>query len=369
MGPGEVRTPLSMLLIVAADVGLHQFFGRPGWSLPSNVAGMVGLFAGLVGLDRIAPSYAERVVRVLEPGSAEFSRWLPVVLVPSLVQWIFVPLASLTGSSASLAEVVVTAAKAAARHAAGRVSKDYWYAFSRFPAGGKPSGSRLRAVANVAKVLLTGAGGWLAHLGSTTVVVSVLSWLSSPSSPASRSASITPATPAAVSSKFPTESVRRTTRGGLFDARLVRRLGTGTVALGAASVTLFALFSSMPFSFGLFVVVFLVPAIVGAHASMGLATLFGYSAGHVGVSPGGALASRRSALPWKAALLPLATSMAATAVTGASVAALSGADISLMLELYFLQDGTESRPEIGASSVLYRPLGPAVLSFAAPLLR
>ncbi|CAN0596100.1 unnamed protein product, partial [Ectocarpus sp. 12 AP-2014] len=125
MGPREVPTPLSMLLIVAADVGLQQIFGRLGWSFPSSVAGMVGLFAGLVGLDRIAPSYAQRVVRLLEPGSAEFSRWLPVVLVPSLVRWSHFPLASLTGSSASLAEVVVTAAKAAARHAAGRVSKDY----------------------------------------------------------------------------------------------------------------------------------------------------------------------------------------------------------------------------------------------------
>ncbi|CAN0422747.1 unnamed protein product [Ectocarpus sp. 12 AP-2014] len=57
--------------------------------------------------------------------------------------------------------------------------------------------------------------------------------------------------------------------------------------------------------------------------------------------------------------------MAATAVTGAGVAALSGADISLMLELYFLRDG----PEIGAGSVLYSLLGPAVLSFAAPLFR
>lgn len=86
-------------------------------------------------------------------------------------------------------------------------------------------------------------------------------------------------------------------------------------------------------------VIFLLPAIVAANASMSLATLFGYSAGHVGVSPGGALGSRGSALPWKAALLPLATSMAATAVTGASVAALSGIDISSMQDAYFILDG------------------------------
>ncbi|CAM9497728.1 unnamed protein product [Ectocarpus fasciculatus] len=97
MSPRVVPTPLSMLLIVAADVGLHQVFGRLGWSLPSSVAGMVGLFAGLVGLDRIAPSYADRVVRVLEPASAEFSRWLPVVLVPSLAPWSYFPLGSLPG--------------------------------------------------------------------------------------------------------------------------------------------------------------------------------------------------------------------------------------------------------------------------------
>ncbi|CAB1121355.1 unnamed protein product [Ectocarpus sp. CCAP 1310/34] len=47
MGPREVLTPLSMLLLVAADVGLHQLFGQLGWSFPSCVAGMVGLFAGV----------------------------------------------------------------------------------------------------------------------------------------------------------------------------------------------------------------------------------------------------------------------------------------------------------------------------------
>ncbi|CAN0354538.1 unnamed protein product [Ectocarpus sp. 6 AP-2014] len=57
--------------------------------------------------------------------------------------------------------------------------------------------------------------------------------------------------------------------------------------------------------------------------------------------------------------------MAATAITGASIAALSGVDISLMRNAYFLQDG----PEVGAGNVLYRLLGPAVLSFAAPLFR
>lgn len=72
---------------------------------------------------------------------------------------------------------------------------------------------------------------------------------------------------------------------------------------------------------------------------MGLATLFGYSAGYVAVSPGGALGSHRFAVPWETALLPLATSMAATAITGASIAALSGVDISLMRDAYFLQDG------------------------------
>ncbi|CBJ33913.1 expressed unknown protein [Ectocarpus siliculosus] len=51
VAPREVLTPLSMLLIVAADVGIHQIVGRLGWSFPSNVAGMVGLFAGVKLLD------------------------------------------------------------------------------------------------------------------------------------------------------------------------------------------------------------------------------------------------------------------------------------------------------------------------------
>ncbi|CAB1099515.1 unnamed protein product [Ectocarpus sp. CCAP 1310/34] len=47
MGPREVLTTLSMLLLVAADVGLPHFSGRLGWSFPSSVAGVVGLFAGV----------------------------------------------------------------------------------------------------------------------------------------------------------------------------------------------------------------------------------------------------------------------------------------------------------------------------------
>ncbi|CAN0431223.1 unnamed protein product [Ectocarpus sp. 8 AP-2014] len=56
--------------------------------------------------------------------------------------------------------------------------------------------------------------------------------------------------------------------------------------------------------------------------------------------------------------------MAATAITGTSVAAPLGIDIRYMRDSYF-QDG----PEIGAGDVLYRLLCPAVLSFPAPLFR
>lgn len=48
-GRPPLASGLSMLSIVGADLGLRGIFFRFGWSLPSSVAGMLGLFAGEKG--------------------------------------------------------------------------------------------------------------------------------------------------------------------------------------------------------------------------------------------------------------------------------------------------------------------------------
>lgn len=83
--PSPVVSGLSLAGIVIADLVLKRAFLRAGLAFPSSLAGMVGLFAGFVTLETIAPEAAEKVVGVMEPGSALLARWLPVFFVPTLV--------------------------------------------------------------------------------------------------------------------------------------------------------------------------------------------------------------------------------------------------------------------------------------------
>lgn len=295
----------------------------------------VTIISGLVGLDRVAPAYAERAVRVLEPGSAQFLKWLPVVFVPALVRWIRSPLAYLAGSSDSLSGVVVEAAKVAATH-----RTDGWCGCATPPRGA--------AAANVTKLLLAVAGGWLAHIGSAAAVVTAVSPKPSPSSPMSPSA--TPDATSAAVATATTPPPGTTLAADFFGPRLVRWLGIATVS-GAASFPLCELGSGARNAFSPYVGKAFLRALdvpmdvlavllgLGIFASTGLATLFGFAAGHVSASPGGAFDPSGSGAPWKVALLPLATSVAATVLSAGSVGSFFDGGFSWMRDVYVADAG------------------------------
>ncbi|CAM9621547.1 unnamed protein product [Scytosiphon promiscuus] len=114
----------SFAAIVTADFILKRTFARVGCTFPSSLAGMGGLFAALVILEKALPEVAEKTVRLLEPGSAFLARWMPAFFVPSLV---VLPLSPIPTS------------------------------------------------ANALKLLLVVCGGWLLSLTSTAAVVTALS--------------------------------------------------------------------------------------------------------------------------------------------------------------------------------------------------
>lgn len=296
---------------------------------------------------------------MLEAGSVQFSAWLPVLFVPALVPWVRAPgrvsLAEILGSSGSLAEAVVAAAKSAARRAAATAAWDCMYedrlsspSPTGAPAKTGPGGSGFRLAVNVASLLLSVAGGWLVSFRSAAAVVPALSLSSSLTTVAATAAAATSSSGAA---SVTTADVRS------FGQSFVRRLGVGMVTSGlisvASSVTMHRVSpwlnarvkKSLPLWNKAFenklsspegrseIEVALAPYILftwtsytGACLSAGLTTLFGFAAGHASVQPGG-LFSRSSAppcAPWKVALVPVVASAAATAVSAATLNLASG---------------------------------------------
>lgn len=286
----------------------------------------------------------------MEAGSVQLSAWLPVLFVPALFPWVrapcSVPIADILGASGSLPEALVLAARLAARRTAAAAARDYGYedrlsskqapATKAGAAGG--GGSRVRLAVNVASLVLTVTGGWLVSFGSAAAVVPALS----PSSYSTTAAS-------ALSSRATSVT---TADVGSFGRRFIGKLGVGMVVSGLISVASFVtIHKSMP-SVNVKLKKFermsnkamkkrvsspegsaeveealgvLLPMSVtgyaGAFLSTGLATLFGFAAGHAGVQPGG-LFSRSSAspcAPWKAALFPVVASAAATALSSAAL--------------------------------------------------
>lgn len=262
------------------------------------------------------------MVRVLERGSAQFLKWLPVVFVPALVPWTHSPLANLAGSSGSLSGAVVAAAKVFARESGARCSCN---GCAHSPPPLEARGARFRAAANVTKLLLAVAGGWLAHIGSAAAVMTALSSAPSSSSPTS------PATPDATATAV--------VAADFFGPRLAKRLGIATLVVGAGSYPLMALADAPAPFFRAVGDLFLLPAAFGPPLSVGLATLFGFAAGKVGVSPGGAFDSSGASSSWKAALLPLATSVGATVLVAGIIGRPFGLGFSDMRDMYVADTG------------------------------
>ena len=285
-----------------------------------------------------------------------------MLFVPALLPWVRaefrVPLAEILGASGSLPEALVTAAKMAARRAAAMAASDYTYMHEdRLPspsAAGAPAKARhggggrfrVRLAANVACLVLSVAGGWLVSFRSAAAVFPALSSSSSPSSTSA-------AAPTSAASLSRVSSAT-TADVGSFGGRFVRRLGVGAVASGVMSGASFLILNKnmpsvnarlkevvpvsdkafekklsspegraeMEEALGLTPLLSLT-GFAGAYLSMGLATLFGFAAGHAGVRPGRVFSSRSPVSspcpPWKAALFPVVASAAATAVASAAL--------------------------------------------------
>mmetsp|Transcript_21179 Transcript_21179/g.41961 ORF Transcript_21179/g.41961 Transcript_21179/m.41961 type:complete len:568 (+) Transcript_21179:146-1849(+) len=76
----------SAVLYITLDLALAKAFARHSIAFPSALAGMVGLFGVLIGLDTFKGAEASgAAMALLAPGAALFAKWLPLFFVPSLV--------------------------------------------------------------------------------------------------------------------------------------------------------------------------------------------------------------------------------------------------------------------------------------------
>lgn len=272
--------------------------------------------------------------------------WLPLFSVPAILSWGGVPIFRLLGSTLSLPDAAVAAAKFEA--ALGHSSRSPPSAGSVARAEGR--GARLRVAVKATKLLLTAAGGGVLNLGSAAAIFTALS----PSSPSPTSSAALPATAVAASSlplKTPTAD---TSTVGFFSPGLVRRLRTGMVASGALITVplavlehpqlippflrpVFEVLLGYPMSFifytftlrmdmFLFMLLIMTGSVIIPIVATGLAALFGFAAGRLIVSPGGLLARSH---PPMAVLLPLATSVAAPIAGGYAVSLGVGGALNL----------------------------------------
>ena len=246
--------------------------------------------------------------------------WLPVAFVPAIISWTGLPVVMLLGSTPSLPEAAVAVAKLRGF----RGGYSYSPSLPRSAAGA--SGANLRAAVKATQVLLIVAGGWLVNLGSAAAIFTALS-PPSPPSPTSSAGSCERGAGAAASSPSwrPEQTVVASAATGFFGPRLVRRLAAWTVASGALSMASGAAargerywscaleklgmpLSSIEQELGFHALH--IAGIFSALLSIGLATMLGFAAGRLAVSPGRMF---RFSLPaWVAVLLPLATSAAAS---------------------------------------------------------
>ena len=107
--PAEAATAAGMLSMIALDKTLTGYFRTRGWAFPPALAGMIGVFATLLALQKAAPEAAEAVSDGLSPAVAFIKAWLPLFFVPPLVV-LPTKLHLLAGAGAQLSALVVVGA-------------------------------------------------------------------------------------------------------------------------------------------------------------------------------------------------------------------------------------------------------------------
>ena len=82
---GSVSTFLGISSLIMIDKVTANYFKSQGWAFPSSLAGMVGIFVILCGVDKMSPQVAKSISDNLSPAVAFIKAWLPLFFVPHLV--------------------------------------------------------------------------------------------------------------------------------------------------------------------------------------------------------------------------------------------------------------------------------------------
>lgn len=87
---------LGALFFMIFDSALRKIFTEKQIEFPSMMAGLVILFALLVGMETLSTGLGDKVFQLLLPGTNLLSKWLPVFFIPGLIM---APLAPKLGSA------------------------------------------------------------------------------------------------------------------------------------------------------------------------------------------------------------------------------------------------------------------------------
>ena len=79
------NTLLGMSFLILMDRMLLKVFKNLGWTFPSSLAGMIGVFAVLQCTHSVSPEAADKISNVLSPAVSLLKAWLPLFFVPPLV--------------------------------------------------------------------------------------------------------------------------------------------------------------------------------------------------------------------------------------------------------------------------------------------
>eukprot|EP00594_Rhizosolenia_setigera_P013250 CAMPEP_0178963474 /NCGR_PEP_ID=MMETSP0789-20121207/15049_1 /TAXON_ID=3005 /ORGANISM="Rhizosolenia setigera, Strain CCMP 1694" /LENGTH=431 /DNA_ID=CAMNT_0020647957 /DNA_START=344 /DNA_END=1639 /DNA_ORIENTATION=- len=94
---------LGALFFMIFDSVLRKIFTEKQIEFPSMMAGLVILFALLVGMETLSTGLGDKVFQLLLPGTNLLSKWLPVFFIPGLIM---APLAPKLGSALEAGKVL-----------------------------------------------------------------------------------------------------------------------------------------------------------------------------------------------------------------------------------------------------------------------